>query len=109
MKTNQLRKVSELSNIEKQKQDYRKFIRVAMRLEEIADHVFGLVEDKEIVKLWAADPIEVMSQPDQEIREAAAMLYTAAQAVDRYPYKWNFEFIEYECHVKVGDFTLFPF
>lgn len=109
MKTNQLRKVSEITNIEEQKKSYRKFIQTAMKLEHAADRVFALVEDQEIVKLWAADPIEVMSQPDQEIREAAAMLYTAAQAVDRYPYKWKFDFVEYECHVKVEDFTLFPF
>lgn len=109
MKTSNLRKVSEINNIEEQKQNYRKFIQTAMKLEEAADRVFGLVEDQEIVKLWATNPIEAINQPDQEIREAAAMLYTAAQAVDRYPYKWGFKFEEYECFVEVGDFTLFPF
>lgn len=109
MTTKNLRKVSEVNNIEKQKQDYRKFIRVAMRLEEIADRVFGLVEDQEIVRLWATNPVEAMNQPDEEIREAAAMLYTAAQAVDKYPYKWCFKFEEYECYVEIGDFFTTPF
>ena len=51
------------------------------------NHTFGLVQDFQSVLFFMKSPQYVLKQPDRDVREAAALLFTCAHALQDHMYE----------------------